>query len=148
MSTFTQIYYHITFSSKNREPVFDKARRNEMLKYIWGILDNKKCHLYRINAVDDHVHLLTSVHPTVDLASLIRDIKTSSSAWIQRENIFPAFTHWQDGYGAFTKSNADKERVIAYIKGQEEHHKRVSFADELKQLLTEEGVVFDEKYLL
>ena len=148
MSTFTQIYYHITFSSKNRKPVFDAARRDEMLKYIWGIVQNKKCRLYRINAVEDHVHLFTSVHPTVDLASLLRDIKTSTSSWIKRENIFPAFTHWQDGYGAFTKSHSEKDRVIAYIKAQEEHHKRVSFADELRQLLADEGVVFDEKYLL
>ena len=121
--------------------------RNEFFQYIWGILKNKKCHLYRINDVDDHIHILTSLHPTVTLAGLIKEIKTSTSSWIKRKNIFPGFENWQDGYGAFTKSHQEKNRVIEYIKKQEKHHEKISFAEELKKLLKEEGIDFEEKYL-
>ena len=148
MSTFTQIYYHIVFSTKNREPALKAEGRQELFRYIWGILKNKQCHLYRINGVRDHLHLLTSLHPTVSLADLVKDIKLATSAWIKESGAFPNFTHWQDGYGAFTHSHAEKDRIIEYIKSQEEHHKRVSFHDELRKLLVGAGVEFDERYLM
>ena len=148
MATFTQIYYHIVFSTKNREPVLLADKRDNLFRYTWGILKNKDCHLYRIGGVEDHVHILTSLHPTIALADLVKEIKTSTSSWIKDENIFPGFTHWQDGYGAFTVSHSDKDAVIEYITGQEEHHKRVSFKDELREFLIRHGVKFDEKYLV
>ncbi len=148
MSTFTQIYYHIVFSTKNREPVLLADKRDHLFRYTWGILKNKDCHLYRIGGVEDHVHILTSLHPTIALADLVKEIKISTSSWIKDENIFPGFTHWQDGYGAFTVSHSDKDAVIDYIKGQEEHHQRVSFKDELREFLIRHGVKFDEKYLV
>jgi len=148
MATFTQIYYHIVFSTKNREPILLADKRDHLFRYTWGILKNKDCHLYRIGGVEDHVHILTSLHPTIALADLAKEIKTSTSSWIKDENIFPGFTHWQDGYGAFTVSHSDKDAVIEYIKGQEEHHKRVSFKDELREFLIRHGVKFDEKYLV
>ena len=112
MSTFTQIYYHIVFSTKNREPVLLADNRDHLFRYTWGILKNKDCHLYRIGGVEDHVHILTSLHPAIALADLVKEIKTSTSSWIKDENIFPGFTHWQDGYGAFTVSHSDKDAVI------------------------------------
>ncbi len=148
MATFTQIYYQLVFSTKNREPVLLADKRDHLFRYTWGILKNKDCHLYRIGGVEDHVHILTSLHPTIALADLVKDIKTSTSSWIKDENIFPGFTHWQDGYGAFTVSHSDKDAVIEYIKGQEEHHKNVSFKDELREFLIRHGVKFDEKYLV
>src|SRR6266550_2775789 len=148
MSTFTQIYYHIVFSTKNRKPVLLADKRDHLFRYTWGILKNKDCHLYRIGGVEDHVHILTSLHPTIALADLVKEIKISTSSWIKDENIFPGFTHWQDGYGAFTVSHSDKDAVIDYIKGQEEHHQRVSFKDELREFLISHGVKFDEKYLV
>ncbi len=147
MSTYTQIYYHITFSTKHRDPVFVKERRDDLYRYIWGILKNKQCHLYRVNGVEDHIHLLTALHPKVNLADLVRELKTSTSSWIKGEAVFPEFTHWQDGYGAFTKSHADKDKAIEYIKGQEEHHKHVSFLEEIRQFLEEEGIDYDPRYL-
>ena len=148
MATFTQIYFHIVFSTKNRERVLLANRRDDLFRYAWGILKNKDCHLYRIGGVEDHVHIMTEVHPTVALADLVKDIKTSTSSWIKQNSIFPNFTHWQDGYGAFTVSHNDKDAVIEYIKGQEEHHKTVSFKDELREFLIKHGVTFDEKYLV
>jgi REP element-mobilizing transposase RayT len=147
MSTHTQIYYHIVYSTKHRKPVLAKDNRERLFRYLWGILKNKNCHLYRINGVEDHIHMLTSLHPLVALADLIRDMKSGSTSFIKKHNLFPGFPGWQDGYGAFTKSHADRDHVIEYIKNQEEHHKHVSFRDELKELLRQEGIEFDEKYL-
>jgi len=81
------------------------------------------------------------------LADLIKDIKTATSSWIKKERVFPEFTHWQDGYGAFTVSHSDKDTVIEYIKDQEEHHKQISFQDELREFLIKHEIQFDEKYL-
>lgn len=147
MSTFTQIYYHIVFSTKNRENVLDKARRESLFKYIWGVLKNKKCHLYRINGTKDHIHILTSLHPTICLSDIVKTIKLSSSKWIKQNNIFSRFDAWQEGYGGFTISYTEKDGVIDYIVSQEEHHKKESFKDEFKRLLQKHGVEYDEKYL-
>ncbi len=147
MSTYTQIYYHIVFSTKNRVPCLAKARRDQLFKYIWGILKNKKCHLYHINGVDDHIHILTSLHQTVTLADLLRDIKISSSKLIKERHIFSSFTNWQSGYGAFTHSLKEKQALVDYIKNQEAHHTKETFQDEYKRLLLEAGIQFDEKFL-
>jgi REP element-mobilizing transposase RayT len=147
MSTYTQIIYHIVFSTKNRQPVLRSEVQEPLCRYIWGILKNKDCHLYRIGGIEDHVHILTSVHPTVALANLIKDIKVSSTKWVRENKLLPDFAHWQDGYGAFTHSISEKDHLIEYIKGQAEHHKKVSFLDELKELLKQAGIDFDERYL-
>ena len=148
MSTFTQICYHVVFSTKDREPVLLAENREQLFRYTWGILKNKDCHLDRIGGVEDHVHILTGLHPMIALAELVKDIKTGTSKWIKENAVFPGFTHWQDGYGAFTVSYSDKDAVIEYIKNQPEHHKRVSFKDELREFLVKHGVKFDEKYLV
>lgn len=122
-------------------------RRDELFRFMWGILKNKQSHLYRINGVQDHLHILTSLHPTMSLAGLVKSLKLASSAWIKEKQAFPNFSYWQDGYGAFTHSHAEKARIVDYIKTQAEHHKKVSFHDELRKLLAEAGVEFDEKYL-
>jgi putative transposase len=147
MSTYTQIYYHIIFSTKDRRPVLKKDRREELFRYLWGVIKNHRCHLYRLNGVDDHVHMLLSLHPTVNLADLIKDLKTGSSKWIKEKDVFPGFTGWQDGYGAFTLAISDKDAVIEYIKGQDEHHKKLSFQDEFRKIPEEAGIKFDPKHL-
>ena len=106
------------------------------------------CHTYRINGVQDHIHIFSSLHPTVRLADLIREIKTGTSSWIKDNNIFPMFTYWQEGYGAFTVSHDEKDRLIEYVKNQEEHHKKLSFLDEYRQLIDAAGIQFEEKYLV
>jgi putative transposase len=148
LSTFTQIYYHIIFSTKNREPVLKNEKKQELFRYIWGIIKNKNCYLYRINGVKDHIHILTSLHPSICLADLIKLLKTSTSKWIKENSLFPDFTFWQEGYGAFTVSPNEKDNIIQYIINQEEHHKNISFADELKSILDKLNIPYDPKYLL
>jgi len=111
-------------------------------------LTNKNCHLYRINGVEDHLHILTHVHPSISVSSLIKDIKLASDDFIKREEIFPKFKGWQEGYGAFSESISSKDRLITYIKNQEEHHRNVSFLDEYKSILKEHEIEFDERFLL
>jgi REP element-mobilizing transposase RayT len=134
------------FSTKDRVPALVADKRDDFFRYTWGILKNMDCHLYRINGVEDHVHILTSLHPTVCLSDLVKAIKTGTSKWIKENGVFRAFKHWQDGYGAFSIAHGEKDVVIEYIKNQEEHHKRVSFQDEFREMLIKFGVQFDEKY--
>jgi len=148
MSTYTQILYQIIFSTKNRSRSLIKERRKKLYKYISGILKNKKCHLHRINGVEDHIHILTSLHPTMTLSSLVKNIKLGSAHFIKKKQLFPDFDGWQEGYAAFTYSNHDKEGLIQYLINQETHHKTVSFKDELTLFLKEYDIDFDERYLV
>jgi putative transposase len=147
MSTYTQIFYHITFSTKERRPCLLAEGREKLFRYIWGVIKNRKGHLYRINAVEDHLHIFSDLHPSISLGDYIKEIKVSTNRWIKETQIFPNFNSWQDGYGAFTKSYEEKDRLIEYIKNQVEHHKTVDYREELRHLLEEAGIEFDEKFL-
>lgn len=148
MSTYTQILYQIVFGTRNRQPCLLSNNRPELFKYISGIIKNNKCHLYRINGVEDHLHIVTHLHPTIALSDLVKDIKVASSMKIKESGWFKNFPGWQDGYGAFTYTIKEKDRLIEYLKNQEAHHKSVSFRDEFIDLLKEFAIDFDEKYLL
>jgi REP element-mobilizing transposase RayT len=148
MSTYTQILYQIVFSTKYRERTLKKQNRPNLFKYIWGVLNKCNCHLYRINGVEDHLHIVTHIHPSIALADLVKNIKVASSGFIKDNGVFPNFLGWQDGYGAFTYAISEKSRLIEYVKNQEEHHRVISFRDEYIELLREHEVEFDEKYLL
>ena len=143
-----QIFYQIVFGTKNREASIADAHSEELYKYIWGTLKNKNCKLYRINGMEDHIHIFSDLHPSVSLADYIKDIKISSNLWMKGSGKFPKFKGWQDSYGAFTYSIKEKDTIINYVKNQKEHHKSESFYDEYKRLLIENGIEFDEKYLL
>ncbi len=148
MGTHSQLIFHIVFSTKHREPTIVQDQKKRIFAFIHQLLTNKNCHLYRINGVEDHLHILTHVHPTISISSLIKDIKLAADDFIKREDVFPKFKGWQNGYGAFSESYSAKDRLINYIKNQEEHHRKVSFLDEYKVLLKEREIEFDEKYLL
>ena len=148
MSTYTQLLYQIVFTTKNVEKVLLKDNREQLYRYIWGILKNKNCILYQINAVEDHIHIATHIHPSIALSSLVREIKTSSSVWIKEQKIFPNFISWQNGYGGFTYSIKEKSALVNYIKNQEDHHRNIGFREEYKNILNEFDIKFEEKYLL
>ena len=148
MSTYTQIIYQIVFSTKDRKHTLDKENRAALFKFIWGILKNKNCHLYRINGVEDHIHIVTHIHPMVALGKLVKDIKLGATSYIKEVGLFPKFGGWQDGYAAFTYSIDAKENLIEYEKNQEVHHQTMTFKEELIELLEEHGIPYEEKYLL
>jgi REP element-mobilizing transposase RayT len=148
MSTYTQIFYHIVFSTKDREQTLVATGREALFRYVWGLIRSRESWLYRVNGTWDHVHILSSLHPSRSLSDLVKEIKVGSSHWIKRNRVFTSFRGWQDGYAAFTHSKQDKERLIKYINDQEKHHIRISFEDELRNLLIEACVEFEDKYLL
>ncbi|NTS40670.1 IS200/IS605 family transposase [Flavisolibacter sp. BT320] len=148
MTTYRQIFYHIVFSTKNREPSLPLNHQEDLYRFIWGVVNNRRCHLYRIGGTEDHLHIFSDLHPSISLADYVKEIKVASSIWMGQNKLFPQFTHWQEGYGAFTCSVNERDAVIDYIKRQKEHHKTESFHDEYKRLLTENEIPFEEKYLL
>ena len=148
MGTYTQILYQIVFSTKVRKNTLYKKNRDKLFRYIQGILKNKKCVLYKINGIENHVHLATHVHPTIAVSSLVKDIKVSSSIWLKEKNLFPGFNGWQEGYSAFTYSIKEKDALVKYIENQQAHHKTKTFRELLIDLFIEHGIDFNEKYLL
>lgn len=146
--SYRQIFYQIVFGTKYRKMTIAEENCEQLYKYIWGITKNKKCKLYRINGIEDHIHIFSDLHPSTSLADYIKDIKVSSNGWMKNSGLFPEFEGWQDSYGAFTYSIKEKDIIINYIKNQKEHHKKETFYDEFRRLLTENGVEFNEKYLI
>ena len=147
MGSYRQILYQIVFGTKFRQPVLIEKNREQLFKYINGIIRNNNCKLYQINGVEDHLHILTDLHPSVCLADLVKDIKVASSILIRENRIFPSFIGWADGYGAFTYAYKDRDKIIRYIIQQKEHHKKFSFREEYIALLLEFGITFEQKYL-
>lgn len=146
MGSYRQIIYHITFRTKYNIKAIDPEHKKELYRYIWGIVKNKHCILFQINGIEDHVHILSDLHPSVRLADYVKDIKVASSIWMKQSGKFPNFRGWAESYGAFTVAYRNKQTVINYIKNQEEHHKKVNAERELIRLLKENGIKIDEHF--
>lgn len=114
--SYRQIFYQIVFGTKYRKMTIAEENCEQLYKYIWGITKNKKCKLYRINGIEDHIHIFSDLHPSTSLADYIKDIKVSSNGWMKNSGLFPEFEGWQDSYGAFTYSIKEKDIIINYIK--------------------------------
>ena len=147
MSTYTQIIYQLVFATKNREKTMTEKGQKRLYQYIWGILKKKNCFVYRINGIEDHLHIIFSLHPSSSLASLVKDLKLASHKFIKEENIFPEFKRWAVGYGAFTYSIDAKENLIKYVKNQKSHHLKTTFQQEYLKLLKEYNIEYDENFL-
>jgi len=144
MSAYRQILYHLVFRTKGSERTINQKHSTDLYKYIWGIIKNKKCVLFRINGMEDHIHILSDLHPSVALADYIKEIKVSSSKWIKESGLFSGFRGRGIKYCAFTYSYKERDTIINYIKNQQEHHKQESFQEEIKRLFKEQGIDSDE----
>jgi REP element-mobilizing transposase RayT len=116
------------FSTKNRERTMSDDNKDVIYKYLWGVF-KKNCHLYRIGGTNDHVHIVTHLHPSISLSALIKDLKLASSEYINKSELFKRFNGWHDGYRAFTYSFKEKINLIEYVKNQEQHHKHKSYLE-------------------
>ncbi|SRR5690554_5162164 len=134
---YRQILYHIVFRTKYSQNSIKQEFAEELYKYIWGVVKNKNCKLFQINGVENHIHILSDLHPSVALANFVKDIKVSSSLWMKESKLFPDFNGWASGYCAVTHSYRDKEMLIKYIKNQQEHHKKTTFRKEVEELFKE-----------
>jgi putative transposase len=146
MSSYRQILFHLIFRTKDNEKTIVQEHSKELYAYIMGFIRNQNGFLYRINGMEDHLHILCDLHPQLALADYMRDMKTSTSKWLKTNGNFPKFNGWAEGYAALTYSWREKDMIINYIKNQQEHHRKISFKDELRQLLNEQGVEIDERF--
>ena len=149
MSTYTQILYQIVFGTYDYNPFLNTENENILFSYIVGILKNKSCHPYIVGGASNHIHIITHIHPTKAPAFLVKDIKLASHKMIlDNRKLFSHFTGWQVGYSGFTYHISSKDKLIRYVENQREHHKIFSFKEELKELLNEHSVDYNEDYLI
>jgi len=147
-NTYTQIHIQIIFAVQYRAAMIDENWKNELYKYISGIIRSQKHKLVIINGTSDHVHILIGYRPHQALSDLVQDIKGGSSKWINENKYFKVKFNWQKGYAAFSYSQSHLTKVIDYIKNQEQHHKKKTFIDEYKEFLKAFNVEYDERYIL
>jgi putative transposase len=144
--TYTNLNFHLVFSTKERRQLITTNIEAELYKYIGGIVRNLDGHLLAANGMPDHIPLLVKLKPKVAISDIVRDIKANSSAWLNEQTKIYKFG-WQDGYAAFTVSQSQIERVKGYIRNQKNRHKRMSFKEELLELLVRNHIEYDERYL-
>ena len=146
-STFTNLLYHLVFSTKERAPLITEGLRDRLYAYTGGIVRDEGGALLAVGGMPDHVHLLARFKADSSVAEMVRRIKANSSRWIHQELGSRSFA-WQSGYGAFSVSESQKASVRRYIETQQEHHTRLSFQAELITLLKRHQIAYDERYLL
>jgi REP element-mobilizing transposase RayT len=146
-NTYTQIFYHVVFAVKGRENLINFSWKEDLYKYISGIISNQNQKLYIINGMPDHLHILVSCKPNITLSNLVKEIKEHSSKYINEQGFIKGKFSWQEGFGAFSVSYRNIEQVVNYIKNQEEHHNVKSFKEEYLEFLNEQNIAFDEKYI-
>lgn len=146
--SLAQIYVHIIFSTKHRKPFLKETElRTKLYAYLAGICKKQDCPALIIGGVEDHVHILCRLGKTIEVATLIREVKRGSSLWIKVQRKDLQDFHWQDGYGAFSVSPSHVPDLKEYIANQEEHHRRESFQDEFRRICKKYGVEIDERYV-
>jgi REP element-mobilizing transposase RayT len=145
--TYTQCYFHLVFAVKNRNALIKKLWKDQLEKYITGIVQNHKHKMLAINSMPDHIHIFIGYNVNQAIPKLIEEIKTSSNAWIKTENLSRFKFEWQKGYGAFTHSHSQIDAVVKYIINQELHHKKKQFREEYLEILNNNDVQFCDNYL-
>lgn len=145
--SYTNVIYHIVFSTKDRKPLITNDREERLYEYIGGIVRGLGGILLMINGVEDHVHILAKLRPDKSVSDVLRDVKSNASGWMH--DVFPDAKDfsWQNGYGAFSVGPSGIERVKAYIANQKVNHGRQSFEEEFVELLTVHEIEFDPRYL-
>jgi putative transposase len=146
-NTYTQIYIHTVFAVQARQPLIPKERRNELDKYMTGIIKNRDQKVIAIKSVKDHTHIFIGLKPTIAVSDLIRDVKAGSSAFINAQHWIPGRFSWQEGFGAFSHSRSEIDRVAKYIQQQEEHHRQKTFREEYLEVLRDFAVEYENRFL-
>jgi len=147
LNAYTQLFVQLVFASKFREAFLKKEQRTEVWQYIAGIIKNKDHKSIIVNGMADHVHIFFGLNPKMAISDLVRDLKRSSSQFINDHKWIPGKFQWQEGYGAFSYSRAQISTVCEYIKNQEIHHRKRSFREEYLALLRENEVPFEDRFL-
>jgi len=146
-NTYTQIHIQFVFAVKYRDGIIHPSFKEELYKYISGIIQNNNHKVLAINGMPDHIHIFIGMRPTQSISDLMQDIKGSSSKWINEKGFLNVKFEWQEGYGAFSYSKSQVNDVIKYIKNQETHHKTKTFREEYLKFLEVFEIEFDERYI-
>ncbi|MEZ7498501.1 IS200/IS605 family transposase [Flavobacterium sp. Arc3] len=146
-NTYTQIYLHIVFAVKGRDNLISKNWKDELYKYITGIVTNEGQKLIAINGMPDHIHILIGLKPDKSLSDMVRDVKANSSRFINDKKWINGKFEWQTGFGAFSYNHSQLTNVINYIQNQEEHHKKKTFKEEYIEFLKAFDVDYKNEYI-
>ena len=146
-NTYTQMYVQIIFAVKGRQNLIAAKNRDELEKYICGIIINKKSKPLAIYCNPDHIHILIGLHPSIAVSDITRDIKANSSKFINDQKCISGKFNWQDGFGAFTYSKSQIDAVAKYILNQPKHHKKETFREEYLKMLQKNDIAYDDRYL-
>lgn len=146
-NTYTQIYIQVVFAVSGRLSLIRGEHKEEIYKFITGIVRNDGHKLISINGMSDHLHILVGLKPDMALSSLVRDIKSNSSNFINERRFSHGKFNWQEGYGAFSYGHSQLDTVVRYIQNQEQHHSSGSFKDEYLTLLKKFRINFESKYV-
>ena len=146
-NTYTQLLTQLVFAVKGRENLVKESFRDELEKYICGIARNHKHKPLAIYIMPDHLHLLVGLHPQQAISDLVREIKSHSTNFVNEKNWLKKKFYWQEGYGAFSYSRSQLDRVVKYILNQPAHHRRKKFRQEYVEFLQKFEIEYDEKYL-
>lgn len=147
MSTYSNLYIQIIFAVKGRQSLINPKWEDELYKYITGIVQRKGHKMIVINGVPDHIHFFIGLNPSYSISDLVREVKKSSNEFIKQNNLSRDNFSWQGGFGAFSYSKSDIDRVVKYILNQKEHHKKQSFKEEYLLFLNKHEIEYNEKYL-
>ena len=145
--TYTQLYIHIIFAVKGRQSIIPKQHKDELHRYITGIIDGKNQTVIQINSMSDHIHILVGITPDIAISDLVRDIKANSSKFINKQRWIAGRFEWQTGFAAFSYAHSQLNTVARYIKNQEEHHSRQTFREEYLAFLERFDVSYNPKYV-
>ena len=146
-NTYTQIHIQTVFAVQNRQCLIQKEWKDELYKYITGIIQNHDHKLLQINGMPDHLHIFFGMRPKQSLSNLMKIVKGESSEWINKKGFLRNKFSWQEGYGAFSYAKSQVPKVIRYIQNQEDHHKKKTFIEEYLDFLKAFEVEFDDRYI-
>jgi len=146
-NTYTQLYIQFVFAVQNRRSLIQPSWEEELFKYITGIVKNRKHKPIAVNGMPDHLHLFVGLHPSDAISTFMQTVKGDSSEWINKKGLVNGKFRWQEGYGAFSYSRSQVDRVYHYVMNQKEHHKQQSFMHEYKDMLKKFEIAFDERYI-
>ncbi|HEY2841781.1 MAG TPA: IS200/IS605 family transposase [Pirellulales bacterium] len=146
VQSFAKLQAHLVFSTKARRPVLADWIRDPLHAYMATVLQNLGCVVVLINSVEDHVHLLFDLGRTASTSQAVQDVKSASSKWLKTQGAAFTTFAWQTGYGAYAVSESNVDAVRQYIAGQREHHRKISFQEEYRELMRRNGIKFDEQF--
>lgn len=146
-NTYHKLYVQCVFAVKYRNAVIHESWRSDLFRVIGNLINETGCSNMIVNGIEDHVHCFFSIKPTTEISNVKQIVKAKSSKWVNENGILRERFEWQRGYGAFTYSSWDKDKIYRYIANQQQHHSKIEFKREYRNILKKHEVEFDEAFL-